>query len=49
VPLNSADLDAHEFAHADGRVEQKLQHDLMLDVATVLNDLEEQFQVGFDQ
>src|SRR4051794_28110831 len=40
VQIDVPDLDAHEFTHPHRSIEEKLEHDLMLDITAVLNDVE---------
>lgn len=46
VQVEIADLNAHQLAHPDSRVEEKFQHDFMLDVAAFFDDLKESLQAA---
>jgi hypothetical protein len=49
VQIDIGDPNSHQLAHPDGRVEEKFQHDFMLNVAAVLDDLKESLQVALTQ
>lgn len=46
VQVEIDDPTSHQLAHLDSRVEEKFEHDFMLDVAAFLNDLKESLQVA---
>jgi len=47
--IHVADLDVHKLAHPDRREEQQPEHDLVLNIAAVLNRTKESLQIRLAQ
>jgi hypothetical protein len=47
--IDVGDLNSHQLAHPDDRVEKQFQHYFVLNIAAVLNDPEESLEVTFTQ